>query len=287
MAHQQAVAFHLPAIQRKYMVPGSPHAVWQCWEERSNLGWKTPRWPSITRRCKKRKLSCWPSYSSGMPFWVRAPPDVFHGAVKELHECLDPMVEEGDLFNMEQEIWEGIRKDPVAATTSTRATTPKRSPSLKRVPSQTPRVEEFTHSTSPDPPSMPEPGAAPPQDLALVSRRWSPPPPQFFLQDLDDLTMQPLEDAYLPRTMTLLDLPMLESLEITMSHTLAMGKVQYCLQAQSFIQMSLPRNSSQVQLGPSPKDKEPWANIMLHYIMETPVPSIDQSEYPLSQWSEL
>ena len=68
----------------------------------------------------------------------RAPSDIFCGAVQELHECLAPVVEKGNLFNMEKEIWEGIRKDPVTATPS------KRTPTLKRVLSQMPGVEEPT-----------------------------------------------------------------------------------------------------------------------------------------------
>ena len=46
-----------------------------------------------------------------------APPDVFCGGVQELHKCLALVVEEGNLFNMEKEIWEGVRKDPMAAAT--------------------------------------------------------------------------------------------------------------------------------------------------------------------------
>ena len=120
------------------------------------------------------------------------------------------MVEEDELFNMKQEIGEEIKKDLMAATTSKRALSP------KRVPSQMPGVEELTCSTSPDPPSAPEPeGVVPSKDLALVPRRQPPPSPGFSPQDLDHLTMPPLEDAYLPRAMTLLDLSALESLEMT------------------------------------------------------------------------
>ena len=95
-----------------------------------------------------------------------------------------------------------------------------------------PGAEELTHSTSPDPPSAPDPeGVMPPEDLALVPRGQPPPSPRFSPQDLDDLTMLPLEDAYLPGAMTLLDVSALESLEMTISHTPAMGKVHYCFQA--------------------------------------------------------
>ena len=39
---------------------------------------------------------------------ARASPDVFCGAVQELHNCLGPVVEKGDLFNVEKEIWDGL-----------------------------------------------------------------------------------------------------------------------------------------------------------------------------------
>ena len=167
----------------------------------------------------------------------------------------------------------------MAATTSTTAATLKRAPSPKRVPSQMPRVEELTCSTSPDPPSAPKPeGVAPPQDLALVQRRQPPPPPGFSPQDPDDLVMPPLEDTHLSQAMTLLDLSALELLEMSILHTPAKGEVHYHLQAQSFTRMSLLSTSSQGQLGPSPKVKEPWVIIILCYIMETPVPSNDLSK---------
>ena len=69
--------------------------------------------------------------------WDGTPLDTFCQAVQELHECLALVVEEGDLFNMEKEIQEGIMKEPMVATTS-RAHTLKRAPLPKRVPSQIP-----------------------------------------------------------------------------------------------------------------------------------------------------
>ena len=70
--------------------------------------------------------------------------------------------------------------------------------------------------------------------------------------------------------MSLLDLSTLQSLEMTISHTLAMGDITYHLQAQSFTRMSLLSTSSQGQLEPSPKVKELWVIIMFLYILETP-----------------
>ena len=106
--------------------------------------------------------------------------------------------------------------------------------------------------------------------------------PRFSLQDPDDLTIPPLEDACLPRAMILLDLSTLESLEMTISHITVMDNVHYGLQAQSFSRLSLPSTSSKGQWEPSPKVKEHWAIIMLHYIMETSAVSIDLSKYSLS-----
>ena len=61
--------------------------------------------------------------------------------VQELHKCLDHMVEEADLFNMDMVILEGARKGLMAST------------SLKRAPSPTPKVEEPTTSPVPNLPS--------------------------------------------------------------------------------------------------------------------------------------
>ena len=55
-------------LRGTYMVPELHHPACHCWEERSSLGWKTPGWPRITRKCRGRKLLHWPSFSSGAPF---------------------------------------------------------------------------------------------------------------------------------------------------------------------------------------------------------------------------
>ena len=101
---------------------------------------------------------------------ARASPDVFCRVVQELRNCLVPMVEASNLFNMEKEIWEGVRKDPIAPT------------SLKRAPSLTPRAEEPTSITAPNPspvsklegavsPEDPGPGA---EKAATATPRFSP-----------------------------------------------------------------------------------------------------------------
>ena len=121
------------------------------------------------------------------------------------------MVEEGDLFNMEKEIWDGVRNDPLAPTSS------------KRAPSLTPRVEEPTSTTAPNPPPMSKlEGDVSSEDLALVPRRQPPAPYWFSPLDLDDLVIPSLEDMYRQGAMpmgTMLDLTTLESLQVTISHT--------------------------------------------------------------------
>ena len=300
MAHCKLWLSAYQPLKRKCMAPGLPHPACQSWKGRSTLGPKTPGWPRITVKCERKKPSCWPSYSNDVPFGPELPQTYSVEPYKSCYECLVLVVEEGDWFNMEKEIWEGVRKDPMVATALTGAPTLEKAPSPKRVPPQMARAEELTCSTSPDPPSVPKlEGAAPPQDLALVPSR-QPPPPQVFSPGPEDLGMPPLEDAYLPGAMTLFDLSTLELLEMTISHTPAMGKVHYCLQAWSLTRISLLSTSSQRHLEPSPKVEEPCAIIMLHYIMGTPVSNIDSkckyplsnkvnlelSEYPLSWWSE-
>ena len=140
--------------------------------------------------------------------------------------------------------------DPVVAA-SPRAPTP------KRVTLQTPGVEKPMVSISPEPPSASEPeGVVSPEDLALVPRR-QPSPSRVSPQVMEDLTTPPLVDAYLLGAPALLDLSSLESLEMTISHTLAMGEVHYYLQAQSLARITLPSTSIQRYLGLSSRDKEP------------------------------
>ena len=130
------------------------------------------------------------------------------------------------------EMLDVAEKYPMVATALARTPTLEKAPSPERVRLQMAGVEELISSISPDPPSVPElEGVVPPQDLALVPRRQPPPPSRFSLQVPEDLTMVPLEDKNLPGAMILFDLCGLESLEMTISHTLAMGEVHYHLQA--------------------------------------------------------
>ena len=102
---------------------------------------------------------------------------------------------------------------------------PLKDPWPEGVPSWVPRVEESSHTVSPDPPSSPElEEMMPPQDLALVPKSRPPPPPGFSSQDLDDLTMPTLEDVYHARGMTMWGFSALELLEMTISHTPMTGE---------------------------------------------------------------
>ena len=84
-------------------------------------------------------------------------------------------VEEGNLFNVEKKrSRRGLGKTPWLLPPQ--ELPHQKDPPYQKVPSQTPRAKVFICSTSPDPSSIPEPeGVMPPQDLALVPRRWPPP----------------------------------------------------------------------------------------------------------------
>ena len=194
-------------------------------------------------------------YSIDVPFGQELP-QTFCGTTQGLHEFLILVVEEGDLFNMEEEIWKGVRKDPVIATALTQTLTLDKAPSSRGVPPETPRVEKPTCSISPESPSVAEPeGVALPQDQALVPSQ-SPPPPGFSSWVPGYLITSPLEATYLPGCTTLFGHSALESLEMTISHNPVMGKVHYPLQAQSLSRITLLSTSTLRHLEHSPRAKE-------------------------------
>ena len=127
---------------------------WEVWRE------ETVALPIVLQRCT---------------IHARASPNMFCGMVQELCEYLFPMVEEGDLFNMEMEIREGVRKVPMTTTPS------------KRAPSPMPGVEEPINTPAPNPP---------PTDLTLVPRRQPLPSPGISPLCSDDPAILPLEDVY-------------------------------------------------------------------------------------------
>ena len=154
---------------------------------------------------------------------TRAPSDISCRVVQELHKSLVLVVEKGNLFNIEEEIWEGVRKDPMVATALTRVPTLKMFP--HQVSSQMAEAEELTHSTSPDHPSvLKQEGAAPPLDLTLVPRRQPPPPSGFSSLAPEYLTTSPFE--------------------MTISHTPVMSKVYYHLHVQSLTRITLLSTST-------------------------------------------
>ena len=105
-------------------------------------------------------------------------PNTFCGVVQELHECLAPVVNEGDLLNME--IMGEPRRGLMAPTPP------------KRAPSPTLRAEETTSAPAPYPPPTSKPeGAVSPKELTLVPRRWPLPPPRFAPLGMDDLKYHP------------------------------------------------------------------------------------------------
>ena len=155
LACWQAVTFHLLATQKKV------HSTWitpPCLAALGRKEYLALEDPRITQECQevqKEETVVLAIVLQRCAIHAGASPSVFCRMVQELHKCLVLVVKRGNLFNMETEIWHGVRKDPVAPT------------SLKRAPSPTP---------SPPPASEPE-GALSPEEMALVPRR-QPLPPQ-------------------------------------------------------------------------------------------------------------
>ena len=256
MACLQAVVFCLPATQKKV------HGAWlaqPCLSELKREEYLGPKDPQLTQdyqEVQQEKTITLAIVLQWCTMWARAPQGIFCWAVQELYKCLVPLVEEDDWFHMEKEIQEGFRKDPMVATTPTGVPILEKAPSPKGVPLQMARTKKLPCSTSLDPPSVPIlEGVVPPQDLALVPSQWSP-PPLAFLPGPGAPHLPPLEDAYLPGTITLFDFSTLELLEMTISHIPVMGKVHYCLQTWSHTRISLLSMSSLRHLEPSPKVQE-------------------------------
>ena len=135
MAHQQTAVFCLLASQKKV------HGTWitptclAVLRRKEYLGPKKPQMTLDYWEMQREETITLAIILQWCAIQAGTPPDIFCGAVQELHEHLALVLEEGNLFIMEKEIWEGVSKDPMAVTTSTRAPTPKRASSPKRVPS--------------------------------------------------------------------------------------------------------------------------------------------------------
>ena len=148
---------------------------------------------------------------------------------------------------MEDEIQAEVVNDPVVTASP-------RPPMSRRTQPQTPVAERPVASVSP---SVPKPEEmASPQNLDLVPRRQPQPPPGFFPQIPEDLALPAIQRAYLPVAPSLFDLSTLDLLEMTVSHTPAVGKVHYHLEAQSWARITLPGTSIWIHLGSSPRDDD-------------------------------
>ena len=160
MVHWQAVAFCLPSAQREV------HNTWiipPCLAALGRKEYLAPVDPRITQDYQE----VWREKTSSTGCCA---PKVCQSC-QTLSRCI---LWDGarapwwsNLFNME-EIWEEVRKDPITTIPS------------KRVPSLMLRAEEPTSATAPNPPTTSElEGAASPEDQALVTRSWPPPPLGF------------------------------------------------------------------------------------------------------------
>ena len=198
--------------------------------------------------------------------------NVFCRAVQEFHDCLVPMGEEGNLFIMEMEIWEGVRKDPMATTPSKGSL--HQQLEWRSLPVLL-HLSLYLHQMGRGCVSWgPGPGA---KKVATTTLRFSP-------LGSDNPAIPPLEDMYRHGTKamgTLLDLTALVSLQVTISHTPVTGEVHYHLQAQSITRRSLSGTSCQEHLELSPKIEELWVIITVPWILETLFPIIDLSKYPV------
>ena len=104
LACWQAVAFCLPAAQKEV------HGAWITPPCLAGLGRKE-YFALVHARMTGDYQEQWREESvalalvlQGSAIHARASPNVFCRAVQELHDCLVPMVEEGNLLNMEMEI---------------------------------------------------------------------------------------------------------------------------------------------------------------------------------------
>ena len=146
----------------------------------------------------------------------------------------------------------------------------------RRILLQTPRVEKLVASISPSA-SEPE-GMTPPQDLNLVPRRQPPPTPGFSPQVPEGLILPALEGAYLLWAPVLFDLLTLDSLEMTISHTPAVGKVHYHFRLGAWLGWSYQ----------TPPHRDTWDPLQgTKKTEQISLPSVDSSRYLLSQWNEL
>ena len=173
--------------------------------------------------------------------------------MQELCKCLPPMVEEGNLPDMETEILEGLGRAPWLPIHQ-------KGPCCQHLKWRS--LSTLLHINLH--PHLNQKGLHPLRS-GPGAKKATATTPRFTPQGVDDPKILPLEDVYRPVAMpmgTLLDLTALETLQVTISHIPATGEVHYHLQAWSITRMFQPGTSSQEQLEPSPKIKELWVIIM-------------------------
>ena len=142
------------------------------------------------------------------------PTGVLCRAIQELDRCLTPLLERGDLIDLE--MLDMARKDPMTPVPAERAS------SLR------PRVEEPISIPAPNkPPASGPQEAAKSEELALVQRRRPRVPPKLTLSWVMSSTYSPQKEMDWPVSITLgaqLDLTSFRSLQVTVSYYPIMGR---------------------------------------------------------------
>ena len=110
MACQQPVAFHLPATQKEVYGAWTTPLCLSVLRRKEYLGSKDPQMTQDYWVVLREETIILAIILQQCTIHARAPPDVFCGAVQQLHECLAPVIEESNLFNMEKEILAGLEK---------------------------------------------------------------------------------------------------------------------------------------------------------------------------------
>ena len=145
------------------------------------------------------------------PIHSGMPPGMLCRAVHELCSCLTPLLEQGDLLNLD--MLDVVMKDFMTPA-------PEESASSPEGPVSVSAPSELTTS-------QPE-EAALPEELALVPRRRLPLPPWFTLSWANESGSPPPKQVNWPLSIPLgaqLDFASLESLQVTISHYPVTGEV--------------------------------------------------------------
>ena len=186
-----------------------------------------------------------------MAFWRCAiysgtPPGILCGVAQGLHCCLTPLLEHGDLENLD--MLDVVMKDPMTLA-------PKESMSSPGGSVHVPAPSELTTSEPEE--------TTQPKELTLVPRKRPLVPPGFTLSWADKSGSPPSEQTDWPSIIPLaaqLDFASLDSLQVIISHYPATGKMQCEYQSQTVALTSLTQTSLSLTL-PKPLDQpnsSPW-----------------------------